>query len=304
MEKRLCEECKEIEDEVHYLLYCKKYQNECETLMKKLSSSCDLSSLSDKEKLKILLCSSDTVLKAIAVFMSHSLINNFSHVCMYIYIYICICYVMMKPGLHDLEEKFCDSGVVVIGVHSSKFPNEKGSENILNAILRYNITHPVVNDANIELWERLNVSCWPTLVLIGPNQQLLYYIIGEGHMQELNLVVETCVSFYKEKNQLNIDTIGIALEKHKSAISGLYFPGKIIYNPLKKQLYISDSSNHRILVVNRDTGLVVRTFGSGKPGLKDGVEKEAEFNTPQGMSYYEESLYVADTENHSIRKVN
>ena len=97
MEKRLCEECKEIEDEVHYLLYCKKYQNECETLMKKLSSSCDLSSLSDKEKLKILLCSSDTVLKAIAVFMSHSLINNFSHVCMYIYIYICICYVMMKP---------------------------------------------------------------------------------------------------------------------------------------------------------------------------------------------------------------
>ena len=218
--------------------------------------------------------------------------------------YCCINCMHILPDLHDLEEKFCDSGVVVIGVHSSKFPNEKGSENILNAILRYNITHPVVNDANIELRDRLNVSCWPTLVLIGPDQKLLYYIIGEGHTQELSLVVETCVSFYKEKNQLNIDTIGIALEKHKSAIWGLYFPGKIMYNPLKKQLYISDSSNHRILVVDRDTGLVVHTFGSGKPGLKDGVEEEAEFNTPQGMSYYEECLYVADTENHSIRKVN
>ena len=32
---------------------------------------------------------------------------------------------------------------VVVGVHSAKFDNEKDSEAIRNAVLRYGITHPV-----------------------------------------------------------------------------------------------------------------------------------------------------------------
>lgn len=32
---------------------------------------------------------------------------------------------------------------LVVGVHSAKFDNEKDSEAIRNAVLRYDITHPV-----------------------------------------------------------------------------------------------------------------------------------------------------------------
>lgn len=52
------------------------------------------------------------------------------------------------------------------------------------------------------------------------------------------------------------------------------------------------------------TGKVLKVYGSGRPGLHDGEGTDAEFNTPQGLVYHEEALYVADTENHALRKVS
>ena len=50
------------------------------------------------------------------------------------------------PQLRRLEEKY-QSELAVIGVHSAKFPSEQETENVRMAILRYEITHPVVNDS-------------------------------------------------------------------------------------------------------------------------------------------------------------
>lgn len=49
---------------------------------------------------------------------------------------------------------------------------------------------------------------------------------------------------------------------------------------------------------------MLKVFGSGVPGLRDGEETSAQFNTPQGLTYSSDALYVADTENHSLRKVS
>ena len=51
-------------------------------------------------------------------------------------------------------------------------------------------------------------------------------------------------------------------------------------------------------------GKVLKVFGSGVAGLQDGVGASAQFNTPQGIACTGETLYVADTENHSLRKVS
>ena len=51
-------------------------------------------------------------------------------------------------------------------------------------------------------------------------------------------------------------------------------------------------------------GSVLCQYGSGAAGREDGREKGAKFNTPQGMVFYNEALYVADTNNHLIRKVS
>ena len=35
--------------------------------------------------------------------------------------------------------------------------------------VRYDITHPVVNDDEGVMWNDLGISCWPTQVVIGNN---------------------------------------------------------------------------------------------------------------------------------------
>ena len=216
--------------------------------------------------------------------------------------YCCINCMHILPDLHRLEQEFNSDGIVVIGVHSAKFPNEKDSKNILDAIIRYDITHPVINDTDIVLWERLSVSCWPTLVIIGPNQHLLHYIVGEGHATELNLFVETAVHYFKQTGSLSVDTISLELEKNKISSSVLKYPGKVAANLQFNRFYIADSSNHRIVVTD-DTGEIKSVYGHGSPGFRDGSVGEAEFNTPQGIAYHQDSLYVADAGNHVIRKV-
>lgn len=54
-----------------------------------------------------------------------------------------------------------------IGVHCAKFSNEKISSNVIAAVQRYNIHHPVVNDLDSCMWEALGIRCWPTLLILG-----------------------------------------------------------------------------------------------------------------------------------------
>ncbi|MGL5192507.1 MAG: thioredoxin-like domain-containing protein, partial [Chroococcales cyanobacterium] len=59
--------------------------------------------------------------------------------------YCCINCLHILPDLKYLEQKYHEH-LTVIGVHSAKFENEKEIENIRQAILRYDIEHPVIVD--------------------------------------------------------------------------------------------------------------------------------------------------------------
>src|ERR1043166_3502545 len=72
----------------------------------------------------------------------------------------CINCIHTLPDLAKLEAKY-PGVLVVIGVHSPKFPNEKKTESIRKAVLRYEIAHPVVNDADTIIWRRYGVQSWP-----------------------------------------------------------------------------------------------------------------------------------------------
>src|SRR5262249_46227251 len=60
--------------------------------------------------------------------------------------FCCINCIHTMPDLARLEKKYANE-LVVIGVHSAKFENERDTESIRKAVLRYEIKHPVVNDA-------------------------------------------------------------------------------------------------------------------------------------------------------------
>lgn len=219
--------------------------------------------------------------------------------------YCCINCMHILPDLAKVEQAHTiEDGLIIIGVHSAKFLNEKLPENIKNAIQRCDIHHPVVNDSDIVMWNRLGVVCWPTLVIIGPDQQLLHYIIGEGHGNELKLFVDTAMDYYSSAGRLNKGSIKASPQSSSDHVETvLKYPGKVCCDCEGKWLYVSDTSHHRVLAVERATGVVSAIYGSGVAGLRNGNISEAQFHSPQGVVWNGDSLYVADTENHVIRKV-
>lgn len=213
--------------------------------------------------------------------------------------YCCINCIHVLPDLKKLEQKYKEE-LVVVGVHCAKFPNEREIKNIREAILRYEIEHPVVNDHTFTMWKSYNVRAWPSMALIDPKGKLVGSISGEGNWDFLNEAIGALVKEFKGQNKLKLGPLAqIKLEtpQEKSILS---YPGKIIANGV---LFISDSNHNRILITDTN-GRILEKIGSGQIGLDDGNFTQATFNHPQGMCLIGENLYIADTENHAIRKVD
>ncbi|XP_062988766.1 NHL repeat-containing protein 2 [Elgaria multicarinata webbii] len=218
--------------------------------------------------------------------------------------YCCINCIHLLPDLHELEQKYsAKDGLLVVGVHSAKFPNEKVLDNIKSAVLRYNITHPVVNDADATLWHELEVSCWPTLVIVGPRGNMLFTLVGEGHKDKLFLFTSIALKYYRKQGQINANTIRTQLYRDSLSPSPLLFPGKVALDGTGGRLIIADTGHHRILVV-RKNGQILHIVGGPNSGRKDGTFSEASFSSPQGVAIKNNVIYVADTENHLIRKID
>lgn len=213
----------------------------------------------------------------------------------------CINCIHTLPDLAQIEARY-PGMVVVIGVHSPKFENEKNTESIRKAILRYEIKHPVVNDADHKIWRSYGVNSWPTLVLIDPDGKYYGAASGEGNLELVELHIKKLIKEFEAKGTLKKTPFEFKLAKETSA-SPLYFPGKVLADADSKRLFIADSTNHRIVITNLE-GKKIAVAGSGKKGLKDGKFSEAQFSDPQGMCLDGDILYVADRENHAIRALN
>ena len=214
--------------------------------------------------------------------------------------YCCINCIHIMPDLAALEEQFGDK-LTVIGVHSAKFNNEKDTENIRQAIIRYNLHHAVVNDANFRIWRSFGVRSWPTLVLINPNGEVERAYSGEGNKKAIERDVTALIEKYKDT--IVTAPLPYAWEKNKQAPSIVSYPGKITPALDRNLFFISDSNNNRIVGFNSN-GQINIEIGSSEAGNVDGSFTKARFNQPQGVVYRDGILYVADTKNHTIRKVD
>ncbi|KAL0454634.1 UNVERIFIED_CONTAM: protein SUPPRESSOR OF QUENCHING 1, chloroplastic [Sesamum latifolium] len=223
--------------------------------------------------------------------------------------YCCINCMHVLPDLEFLEKKYKDKPFVVVGVHSAKFDNEKDLEAIRNAVLRYGISHPVVNDGDMYLWRELGVSSWPTFALVGPNGKLIAQVAGEGRRKDLDDLVKAALIYYGGKQILDSTPIPLNLEKDNDPrllTSPLKFPGKLEVDVLNNRLFISDSNHNRIVVTDLDGNFKMQIGSTGEEGFRDGNFDDAMFNRPQGLAYNPKKnlLYVADTENHALRVVD
>ncbi|MBI3951401.1 MAG: redoxin domain-containing protein [Acidobacteria bacterium] len=216
--------------------------------------------------------------------------------------YCCINCMHVLPDLKKLEHKYKNE-LVVIGVHSAKFTTEKDTDNIRQAILRYEIEHPVVNDKDMTIWRQYSVHAWPTLYLIDPLDKVIGYASGEGIYEPLDQLIGKVVQEFDKRGLIKREPIKFNLERGRVPASILAFPGKVLADEASKRLFIADSNHNRIVVTTLD-GEVQEIIGKGEVGLDDGNFETATFNHPQGMALDGPVLCVADTENHAIRRVD
>lgn len=216
--------------------------------------------------------------------------------------YCCINCIHVLPDLKYLEEKYPNE-LVVIGVHSAKFDNEKVSQNIRDAILRYEIQHPVVNDSEMVIWRKFGTRAWPTLALIDPEGKYAGSQSGEGNRELFDTVIGKLIEYHRFKGTLDETPIVFESEAAKVQATPLRYPGKVLADAAGKRLFVTDSNHNRIVITSLE-GELQAVIGNGRNGYQDGSFEEAEFSRPQGTALVGNKLYVADTENHLLRVVD
>ena len=216
--------------------------------------------------------------------------------------YGCVDCMHVLRDLKTLEQRF-PSELVVIGVHSAKFANEKITDNLRRILVRYEIEHPVANDANLEIWRRYGAQAWPTRVIIDPAGNLVGTAMGEGNLAGFVDAIRTVVRVFDERGEINRAPLPLQLERLRHHDSPLLYPGKVLADEASGRLFIADS-NHNRIVVSSLGGELIDVIGSGLQGDNDGIFSQARFNRPQGLALDGEQLYVADTESNQVRVID
>ena len=210
-----------------------------------------------------------------------------------------------------LRQQFLDE-LIIIGVHSAKFPGEKLTAHIREAMMRHGIDHPVVNDADFQIWQQYAIRAWPTLVLIDPRGKVVDTQSGEILAEEYAAKIETLIVDFEAKGLLDRTPLELRPERADEPGRPLHYPSKLLLAQPEggsaRYLFIADTGHHRLLKVelaaDDRSGEIVQVFGTGQPGLRDGPAGEAQFHDPHGMTLSGPNLYVADTENHAIRAID
>jgi DNA-binding beta-propeller fold protein YncE len=216
--------------------------------------------------------------------------------------FCCINCMHILPELKKLEHAFPNE-LVVVGIHSAKFEGERATDNIREAVLRYEIEHPVINDAKMMIWQTYGARSWPTLVLIDPVGDVVWAASGERSFEEIKAVIDRGLPFYKAQGLLKPAPRPKIIDSSSEAATPLRFPGKILADEKGGRLFIADSNHNRIVVAKLD-GKLEQVIGSGAIGRADGGFDACSFDHPQGMALVGDNLYIADTENHMLRKAD
>lgn len=221
--------------------------------------------------------------------------------------FCCVNCLHVLDELRPLEEKWAEE-LVVIGVHSPKFEFEKDPEALAANIERYEVTHPVIDDPELETWSEYGARAWPTLMVLDTHGRIAGNLSGEGHAANLDQLVTQLVAEGEADGSLRRGPAPTVLAERTPQT--LRFPSKLTLLP-DGRLVVSDAGQHRLVVFQNDGVTVDASIGTGARGHADGDEETAQFTEPNGVLALPAEvadevgydLLVADTANHRLRGV-
>ncbi|MFE4868613.1 NHL domain-containing thioredoxin family protein [Streptomyces sp. NPDC056682] len=201
--------------------------------------------------------------------------------------FCCINCLHVLDELRELEEKHRDT-VVIVGVHSPKFVHEAEHQAVVDAVERYGVEHPVLDDPELATWKQYAVRAWPTLVVIDPEGYIVAQHAGEGHAHAIERLVEELEAEHEAKGTLRRG--GGPYVPPEPVATDLRFPGKAIVLPSGNFL-VSDTTRHQLVELAPDGESVVRRIGG-----------DGQFKEPQGLALLPDGkVVVADTVHHALR---
>ncbi|WP_313276255.1 hypothetical protein [Stenotrophomonas sp.] len=179
-------------------------------------------------------------------------------------------------------------------VQVPRFEFEREPQQSLKLLRRHGVSAPIVLDAHWDTWRQFEVQSWPTLVLLDAYGQERERLVGAGAELDraLNSLCEGVPRPLEDDD---------AREINAEPRLPLLFPAGLVATA--ERLYVADTGHHRILECNH-AGRILRQFGLGSADLINGGLGEAAFNRPQGLALVRDVLYVADTGNHALRRIN
>lgn len=190
------------------------------------------------------------------------------------------------------------SAVALVGVHVPKFDADRSSRRVLKAANRLGVPFAVASDADFVAWRHFGIAGWPTLLVLDAHGAVRRVLTGAGRGAELEQAVAAVLR--EGAGQPAPVAEPFRPLQHPEPRQALAFPSGLAWTPT--HLYVADSGHNRILECTHD-GDVLRQFGSGTAGLLDGDAEAAAFHSPRGLCVVKDSLYIADTGNHALRRV-
>ncbi len=98
--------------------------------------------------------------------------------------YSCINCLRSLPYIEAWAQKYKDSGLVVIGVHTPEFGFEQKLPNVQRAVQKFGVTFPVALDSKYAIWNAFHNEFWPADYFIDAHGKVRYEHFGEGSYDE------------------------------------------------------------------------------------------------------------------------
>jgi hypothetical protein len=94
--------------------------------------------------------------------------------------YTCINWLRTLPYLRAWWDRYRDLGLVIIGVHTPEFSFESDLQNVRRAAGAMQVTWPIAQDNDYEVWEAFANHYWPAVYLADAEGRIRHYWYGEG----------------------------------------------------------------------------------------------------------------------------
>jgi cytochrome c biogenesis protein CcdA/thiol-disulfide isomerase/thioredoxin len=117
--------------------------------------------------------------------------------------YSCINCLRSIPYVRAWADKYKDSGLIVLGVHTPEFAFERDQDNVRRAVGELKISYPVALDNDYKIWKAFSNSYWPADYLIDATGRIRFHHFGEGKYDETEQQIQQLLTEHNPQLSVN-----------------------------------------------------------------------------------------------------